>query len=86
VADADPGQSHRRGNRLAALAITYGPAPGSTATGGCGSGAPRPLIFQVREELRQGKDPWWRRRRPARGRRLSPEEGQPAGAELSSLG
>jgi hypothetical protein len=37
------------------------------------------LISQVREELKQGNDPWWRRR-PTRGRQLSSGEGQGARA------
>jgi hypothetical protein len=32
------------------------------------------LVSQVREELEQGNDPWWRRWRPTRGRRVSSEE------------
>jgi hypothetical protein len=38
------------------------------------------LISQVREELKQGKDPWWRRWRPTRGRRVSSGEEPAAGA------
>jgi hypothetical protein len=33
------------------------------------------LISQVREELKQDNEPWWRRRRPARGRRVGAREG-----------
>ena len=38
------------------------------------------LISQVREELTQGKDPWWRRRRPSRGAQVTSGEGQAVGA------
>jgi len=38
------------------------------------------LISQVREELKQGRDPWWRRWRRTRGRPAGAEEGQTAGA------
>jgi hypothetical protein len=33
------------------------------------------LISQVREELKQGRDPWWRRWRPPRTRRAAAKDG-----------